>query len=639
MDKCHSVNLHAHSSHASMDVQRLTNGEESYTVKTLRLLAILSIPVLMVLSGCQMDHHAGMTEYQQEVQAYLDSYTETYVDLQYTSAKAEWATNTMIVEGDPSNAQAQQAANEAFAAFTGSEDNINTSRKYLERKDELTDLQVRQLEAILYEAANNPATVPELVSERIAASTAQVEKLYGFSFMLDGEEISTNEMDRMLNEETDVNERLKIWETSKEVGRALKPGLKDLQRLRNETVRALGYDDYFSYQVSDYGMSREEMMALNRQIVKDIWPLYRELHTWARYTLAEKYGEDVPQMLPAHWLPNRWGQDWTALVSVEGFDLDAALADKSPEWLVEQAERFYVSLGFSELPESFYELSSLYPLPPGTEYKKNNHASAWHMDLKNDIRSLMSVENNTRWYETTHHELGHIYYYVSYTNPDVPPLLRGGANRGYHEGIGTLMGLASMQPRFAAAIGLVEEGTAPDKVQTLLAESMNYVVFMPWSCGVMTEFEHDLYAEELPEEDWNNRWWELKAQYQGIVPPNERGGDLCDPSTKTHINNDAAQYYDYGLANALLFQLHLHIAKNILNEDPHNTNYFGRTDVGEFLKKILTPGASVDWRQLMQETVGEDLNARAMLEYFDPLYQWLQEENKNRTHTLPEVFE
>ena len=47
----------------------------------------------------------------------------------------------------------------------------------------------------------------------------------------------------------------------------------------------------------------------------------------------------------------------------------------------------------------------------------------------------MSVVPNSEWYETTHHELGHIYYYLSYTNPDVPPLLRGGANRAYHDAL------------------------------------------------------------------------------------------------------------------------------------------------------------------------------------------------------------
>jgi peptidyl-dipeptidase A len=132
----------------------------------------------------------------------------------------------------------------------------------------------------------------------------------------------------------------------------------------------------------------------------------------------------VPELLPADWLPNRWGQDWSAMVNVQGLSLEDSLRKKSAEWVVRRGEDFYKSLGFDALPASFYQKSSLYPLAPGTAYKKNTHASAWHMDLADDVRSLMSVEPNGEWWETTLHELGHVYYYRTYTNPDVPLILR-----------------------------------------------------------------------------------------------------------------------------------------------------------------------------------------------------------------------
>ncbi|HEY4650649.1 MAG TPA: M2 family metallopeptidase, partial [Pontibacter sp.] len=387
-----------------------------------------------------------LTAVQQETQAFLDEYSKTYQNLYTKSAEAEWASNTKIVEGDSTNAVATRKANEAFAAFTGSVENIEKARKFLEQENQLTPIQVKQLEAILYAAANNPQTVPAVVKARIKAETEQTEKLYGYDYRLAGKSVTTNDIDNILKTENDVKKRLAAWSASKEVGPGLKPGLLNLRDLRNKTVQSLGYDDYFTYQASDYGMTREEMMDMMQQINKELLPLYRELHTYARYELAKKYGvKEVPDYLPAHWLPNRWGQDWSAMVEVKGIDLDGALKQKGDKWLVEQAERFYVSLGFDKLPESFYTKSSLYPLPPNAGYKKNNHASAWHMDLDKDVRSLMSVEPNAEWYETTHHELGHIYYYMSYTNPDVPVLLRGGANRAYHEAIGSLMGLAAMQ--------------------------------------------------------------------------------------------------------------------------------------------------------------------------------------------------
>ncbi|HEX6982031.1 MAG TPA: M2 family metallopeptidase [Balneolaceae bacterium] len=591
--------------------------------------------ILFLLIGCQSTDNL---QFQEEVQTYLDSYTETFQPLYYASAKAAWRANTHIVEGDTATANAVQRTSEALAAFTGSEENITKARKYLEREGDLKEIQVRQLKSILYAAANNPQTVDSLVSERIRLENELNSKLYGFTFVIDDEEVTTNDIDQVLKESTSLEERLKAWKASKEVGKELKDGLDKVRDLRNKTVQALGYDNYFAYQVSEYGMNVEEMMDLMDNIIKELYPLYRELHTYARYELAEKYGvEEVPDMLPAHWLPNRWGQSWAPMVEIEGMNLNAQLSQKSAEDLVHIAEDFYVSLGFDELPQSFWEKSSLYPLPPEADYKKNNHASAWHLDLKDDVRSLMSVEPNAEWYETTHHELGHIYYYMSYSNPNVPLLLRTGANRAFHEAIGSLMGLASMQKPYLAEVKLLPENTESNEIKKLLKDALNNVVFIPFSAGLMTHFEHALYVEDLPKDQFNDRWWELKKKYQGIVPPNPRGEEYNDAASKTHIINDAAQYYDYAISKLILFQLHNHIATEILNQDPHATNYYGSEEVGEFLSSLMEPGATVDWNKLIKEATGSELSAQAMVDYFQPLMEWLKEQNEGREYTLPKL--
>jgi len=575
---------------------------------------------------------------QKEAQVFIDDYSAQLQELYYASSQAQWTVNTKILEGDSTNAVAARKADEALAAFTGSTENINKARVFLNEKQNLLPRQVKQFEKILYAAANNPQTVPDLVKARIKAETEQTEKLFGFDFKIDGKSVTTNQIDDILKKENDLAKRQQAWEASKEVGQVLKDGLENLQRLRNETVQALGYNDYFSYQVSDYGMTTEEMMELMKKLNRELRPLFRELHTYARYELAKRYGvKDVPDMIPAHWLPNRWGQDWNAMVTAEGVDLDAALRQKTAEWLVQQGENFYVSLGFPKLPPVFWEKSSLYPLPPDATYKKNNHASAWHMDLESDVRSLMSVEPNAEWYETVNHELGHIYYYISYTNPEVPMILREGANRAYHEAMGSLMGLAAMQKPFIENLQLIPANTKADEQQLLLKDALNYVVFIPFSAGVMSEFEHDLYKNNLPKEQYNKRWWELCEKYQGMTPPSPRGEEYADATSKTHINDDAAQYYDYALSNVILFQLHDHIATKILQQDVHATNYFGNQAVGDFLRDIMRPGASRDWREVLREKTGEDLSARAMLKYFAPLTAYLLEVNKGRKHTLGEI--
>ncbi|MGQ0828635.1 MAG: M2 family metallopeptidase [Bacteroidota bacterium] len=594
--------------------------------------------LLYSCSGNKNENTGANKALQDSVQVYLDAYNQKYRELNIVSNETSWKSQTRIIEGDSTNAVANNKAQEEYAKFTGSTENIEMAKKYLEQQDKLTAIQVKQLKGILYKAANNPETIQDVVKARIKAETQQTEKLFGFDYKIDGKSVTTNDIDGILSSEKNLTKRQSAWTASKEVGRSLKDGLVNLRDLRNKTVQGLGYKDYFEYQVSDYGMTTKEMTDMLQKFNKELYPLYRELHTYARYELAKKYAvKDVPDLIPAHWLPNRWGQDWSSLVKVEGINLDSALKTKDAEWIVKQGERFYVSLGFPELPKTFWEKSDLYPIPAGANYKKNNHASAWHMDYDQDVRSLMSVIPNSEWYETSHHELGHIYYYLSYSTPEVPVLLREGANRAYHEALGSLMGMAAMQKPFMENLSLIPKGSKSDEMQTLLKEALNYVVFIPWSTGTMSMFEHDLYSNNLPADQFNKRWWELAAQYQGIAPPTVRGEEYCDAATKTHINDDPAQYYDYALSFVLLFQVHDHIAKEILKQDPHATNYYGNKEVGKFIGDIMKPGASADWRKLLKEKTGSELSAKAMLDYFAPLMDYLKKENAERKYTLPEL--
>lgn len=604
------------------------------------LLTLFAL-LLLITIGCKSETKPASetTAEQTEAQAFIDNYNTEYARLYYASALASWKTNTEIREGDTLNAYNSRIADEAMTAFTGSVENIENAKKYIAMKDKLTPIQARQLEVILYNAGSDPQIVADLVKEKIKASIAQTEKLFGFNFKLKGKPVTTNDLDAILKTETNLQKRLEAWEASKEVGKELKAGLVNLRRLRNETVQALDYPDYFSYQVSDYGLSTPEMMEMMKRLNQELRPLFRELHTYTRYELAKKYGvAEVPDYLPAHWLPNRWGQDWSSMLEVKGLNIDSVLASKSPEWIVKEGESLYKSLGFPGLPESFWTKSSLYPYPVDSTLKKNNHASAWHMDLNNDLRSLMSVEPNAEWFETSNHELGHIYYYIAYSTPEIPIVLRNGANRAFHEALGSMMGMAAMQKPYLAGRGLIPADTKTDSIQILLKEALNFGVFIPFAAGTMSEFEKALYTDNLPESEFNNKWWELTKQYQGIVPPNDRGDVFCDACTKTHINDDAAQYYDYALSYVILFQLHQHIAEKILNQPPSATNYYGSTDIGDFLKKIMSSGATKNWREVMKEATGDDMNANAMVKYFEPLMGWLKEQNKGRKYTLPETL-
>jgi peptidyl-dipeptidase A len=566
---------------------------------------------------------------EREARVFLETVTGLIQPLATVSNQAAWTASTDVT---PEHTAARASAEKAAAAALGSKTVIEKTQAFLAKPGELSELSLRQLRKLQLAAAENPGTVPELVSQRIEAEARQSSVLDGYTFCLQplpggkcGRPTSANEIDRILRNSRVLAEREHAWVASKEIGRLLKPGLVELQGLRNRIARSMGYSSFFALHTADYGMTVDEVMALMEATLEASKPLYDGLHCMAKHALAERYKKPVPKLIPAHWLGNRWGQAWPGLV--EGTNLDPLFSGKNADFIMRTAEDFYVSLGFPRLPESFWKKSDLFPVPASSARKKNAHASAWHIDGDTDVRSLMSVEPNQQWFGTTHHELGHIYYFLEYSNPEVPYLLRAGANRAFHEAIGELVRLESQQFPYLRKLGLIR-GQEPDASAALMNAAMESIVFLPFAAGTMTHFERDLYERDLPVAEWQDHWWQAVARYQGIAAPGTRAADLCDACTKTHINDDPAQYYDYAMATLIKFQLHDHICRKVMNQDPRQCDYSGNESAGRFLRDILKLGATRDWRKVMRENTGEDIGPRAMLEYFKPVQDELARKNQ-----------
>jgi len=614
-----------------------------------------------------------VTAAEKEARAFLELVVPLLLPVSTVEADVAWVASTDVTL---EHTGARVGADRATAALAGSKVIITRTKALLARQKDLDDITARQLKKLLLAAAEAPGTIPEIVSQRVEAEARQSAIQDGYTFCLqpaahatipartpappppsakpevtpirDGaakpggagswvgaasssrcaHPTTANDIDNVLLKSRDLGERQRVWTASKEIGRPLKPGLVELQKLRNQVAREMGYSSFFALQVADYGMSVGEMMALLDGMLEAARPLYQGLHCWAKYAMAKRFSRPVPTEIPAHWVANRWAQRWPGLV--EGTSLDPYFKGSDPETIVKSAESFYTSLGFAPLPDSFWKKSDLYPVAPGQPRKKNSHASAWHIDHEQDVRSLMSVEPNEQWFGTAHHELGHIYYYLSYSRPEVPPLLREGANRAFHEAIGELARLASQEIPYLHKVGVLPANVNPDVGGWLLQSALDSIVFLPFAAGTMSHFERDLYEEELPPSEWQKRWCQYVARFQGVVPPGPRPEDGCDACTKTHINDDPAQYYDYALAWLIKFQLHDHICTKILQQDVRACDYSGQKAVGDFLRGILSQGAARDWRTVIKDATGEELSPRAMMSFYAPLVEDLARQNAGR---------
>lgn len=65
----------------------------------------------------------------------------------------------------------------------------------------------------------------------------------------------------------------------------------------------------------------------------------------------------------------------------------------------------------------------------------------------------MCTEINSFDFETIHHEMGHIVYFMEYRKQ--PPIFREGGNPAFHEAIGDTIALSVMSSKHLKAIGLL----------------------------------------------------------------------------------------------------------------------------------------------------------------------------------------
>src|SRR6266513_3045645 len=320
-----------------------------------RRQSLLSILLLLVLPLGVF----SASPVQERADRFLKLTNAGYQALYRVNSEAQWLAVTDVTPGHDA---AVEATGKAYAAFNGNSVIITEARDLLTQEKELTPISVRQLKQLLLNAAEGPMTNPDLVGKRVEAETKQASILNSFEFKLNGQKITANEIDNKLEKSSDLNERKAVWEASKEIGPKLKDNLVILRDLRNGVAKEMKYPDYFSLEVAAYSMTTDEMLKMLDDWMATVRPLYLQLHTWAKYKLAEKYHQPVPKEIPAHWINNRWGQEWSGLV--EAANIDKYFEGRKPEWIIKTAEQFYTGLGFSPLPESFWQKSDLYPLPP-----------------------------------------------------------------------------------------------------------------------------------------------------------------------------------------------------------------------------------------------------------------------------------
>ena len=490
-----------------------------------------------------------------------------------------------------------------------------------------------------------PPPLNEELASELSEITTSLEAMYGSGeYCFDDEKCYDLEaFEKIIDNSRDPEELLRAWEGWHEIGKPMKPMYMRMVDIGNQGSVDLGYKGLSDLWFSKYDMPAEDFLDDTDRVWSEVKPLYNALHCHVRAKLNKHYGDEVISKtgpLPVHMLGNMWGQSWSNIYDLvyeekpdsKYIDVTKIINDKSLSEIemVEYAEDFFISVGFKPLPETFWE-RSLFVKP--RDRSVVCHASAWNLDpANNDLRIKMCIEKNEEDFITIHHELGHIFYYQAYNH--IPTVFQAGANDGFHEAFGDLLTL-SITPDYLVDIGFISEYEAEeakkDPIGLLMKQALDGVVIIPWAL-MLDKWRSGVFDGDIDESNLNSSWWSLREEYQGINTSYERSENYFDPGAKYHIPGNTP-YTRYYLASIMQYQFHEALC-NLIDYDGylHECSIYGNKEAGDRIITTMAMGQSLPWQDAFKNLTGsEQLSGESIMNYYAPLKEWLDEENKNRT--------
>jgi len=598
---------------------------------------VVLTPLLLAVLSCRAPAGGPSTTDSkpgaESVTAFLKDANDTLLSLGKASNEAGWVQSTFIT----TDTQAISArTNDVYVtAATNYAKKAATFPASIGTPDEQRQLSVLK-NTMTMAAPANAAEAAEMT--RLGAA---LEAAYGSGkYCPSGVEAADSCLDieavtKILAENRDPKRLREVWEGWHTISPPMKKDYVRFAELMNKGAREIGFADNGVMWRSRYDMAPEAFAQEMDRLWEQLRPLYLSLHAYVRTRLHAKYGDAVPLdgPIPAHLLGNIWAQDWSnvfELVAPPGgarsVPLDEILKARriTPVEMTRFGEGFFTSLGFEKLPQTFWE-RSLLTKPRDREVLC--HASAWDIDLEQDVRIKMCIDPTAEDFTTIHHELGHNFYQRAYRG--LPVILRDSANDGFHEAIGDTIAL-SVTPEYLVKVGLLK--SAPDTsgdVGLLMQRALDKLAFLPFGL-VVDQWRWKVFSGEVQPDGYNKAWWDLRERYQGVRAPSVRGEEFFDPGAKYHVpaNTPYARYF---LAAVLQFQFHRALAKEAGCTTPlHRCSIYGSAAAGARLQKALAMGASKPWPDVLEALTGErQMDASAIADYFAPLKTWLDAQNAN----------
>ena len=484
-------------------------------------------------------------------------------------------------------------------------------------------------------APDHPALEAELADTRAALERTYRAGAYCYGAGEDCEDRTA--LQRTVAELRDTDRLLDLWDDGRALASSMRSRYERLVELANAGAGELGHADAGERWRSAYGLPPDALRAELERLWGQVRPLFESLHCLVRGDLGAEYGTAIAppgEAIPVHLLGDLGDGRWSGVQDLStprtrgrGYDPTRQLARNGvdPLEMVRIGERFFVSLGFEPLPDTFRERSFFVRQ---ADHETVCRPRARNLDGENDLRLRMCIEVTGDDFAAVHRELARIHYQWAYRSHD--PLFRAAAHDAFLEAAGDAVAL-SVTPGYLVELGLLDRAPADAyDVPFLLRRALDEIASLPFAL-LVDRWRWQVFAGNVGPDRYNQAWWELREAYQGVRAPLPRSETDFDPGATRRVTANTPYVADF-LAGILQFQFHRALCAAAGEDGPlHRCSIFGNREAGARLRTMMEMGASRPWPDALAALAGtRRMDASALLEYFAPLAAWLDEQNAGR---------
>lgn len=527
-----------------------------------------------------------------EARTFVDQLSARIYPLQTAYALARWDLATL---GTPEYRDAVSQLSAAYSRlFTANPDEWPTIQRLYRERQAINDVLLRRSVELLYQAYASEQIAPDQIDRLAMLQASLADRYTNFRGLVDGRQVSDNQLKTILAKEHDSEIRREAWEASKQIASLVCGDVLELIELRNQNARALGFRDYYQQEIALQEIDEAELFALLDDLEQRTREPFRTIKQQLDLALAARFCIPVSHLRPWHYSDPFFQE----IPYTDATNLDHLFADQD---IVELAIRTFDGVGLEV--RDILERSDLYE-----RAHKNQHAFCTHIDrATDDVRILCNIRPDDRWMEVVLHELGHAVY-DKYLASDLPLLLRYPAHTNTTEAIAMLFGRLGHDPDWLTEV----RGLSPSEAANLASrvneqERIKQLVFVRWAL-VMVHFERDLYADP-GRSDLNRRWWDYVERFQLV--PRPEGRDAPDWAAKYHIVGAPVYYHNYILGELTASQLDHAIRTQVGERLVNNPN------AGHFLRdRLFALGSTYSWNETLEYVTGERLNPLYYIDQF-----------------------